>query len=126
MHRNPEHCRTLLPAECVEGHLEERLAEVTHGMRTALERGYAVTVVTHEATLTTQEAADVLGVSRPTLVRLLEQGRIPYDQPGRHRRLRLKDVLDFQAAHHHDSAHALADGGTMPSEVIPESSVKGH
>jgi excisionase family DNA binding protein len=110
MYRNPEHCRTLLPAECAGGHLDERLAEVTRDMRTALERGYAVTVVTHEATLTTQEAADVLGVSRPTLVRLLEQGHIPYEQPGRHRRVRLRDVLEFQAAHDHEIAQA--DAGT--------------
>jgi len=118
MHRNPEHCRTLLPAECADGLLEERLADVTRDMRTALERGYAVTVVTHEATLTTQEAADVLGVSRPTLVRLLEQGQIPYDQPGRHRRLRLQDVLEFQAAHHHESAEGQPLGRSEPSQSV--------
>jgi excisionase family DNA binding protein len=119
MHRNPEHCRTLLPAECTEG-LDERLAEVTRDMRTALERGFAVTVVTHEATLTTQEAADVLGVSRPTLVRLLEQGHIPYDQPGRHRRLRLKDVLEFRDAHHHESGRSdihTVDGAAGPGPI---------
>lgn len=107
MHRHPEHCWTVLPAEGSDGQLDERLAQVTADMRAALEKGHAVTIVTHEATLTTQEAADVLGVSRPTLVRLLEQGRIPYDQPGRHRRLRLQDVLEFQAAHHHDSGHTV-------------------
>jgi len=36
------------------------------------------------------------GVSRPTLVKLLEEGRIPFEQPGRHRRLLLRDVLTFQ------------------------------
>jgi excisionase family DNA binding protein len=116
MYRNPEHCRTLLPAECTDGHLDEVLAEVTRDMRPDLERGYAVTVVTHEATLTTQEAADVLGVSRPTLVRLLEQGLIPYEQPGRHRRVRLQDVLEFQAAHHHEIAQADAEEPPGPSQ----------
>jgi len=48
--------------------------------------------------LTTQEAADFLGCSRPTLVRLLTDGRIPYEMRGRHRRVRLTDVLDYQ--HH--------------------------
>jgi excisionase family DNA binding protein len=46
---------------------------------------------------TTQEAADLLGISRPTLIKLLEEGRISYETPGRHRRLRLNDVLTYQA-----------------------------
>lgn len=95
MHRHPEYCRTILPGDPVE--------EVVAELRDALARGLAVTVTTHEATLTTQEAADVLGVSRPTLVRLLEQGRIPYEQPGHHRRLRLADVLAFQHVHRHQA-----------------------
>ena len=41
----------------------------------------------------TQEAADFLGISRPTLVKLLEQGKIPYNQPGRHRGILFSDLL---------------------------------
>src|SRR6266511_2068470 len=51
----------------------------------AMARGQAVTIAPHNQRLTTQEAADILGVSRPTLVKMLDDGLIPYAQPGRHR-----------------------------------------
>ena len=64
--------------------------------------GAAVTLTRHEPMVTTQEAADLLGVSRPTLVRMLDHGLIPYDQPGSHRRLRLSDVLAHRDRCHHE------------------------
>ncbi|MEW1960197.1 helix-turn-helix domain-containing protein [Kineococcus sp. NPDC059986] len=76
--------------------------ELAHALRetvTALAHGEAVTLTPHEALLTTQEAADVLGVSRPTMVRLLESGALPYTKPGTHRRVRLEDVLDYAESH---------------------------
>jgi excisionase family DNA binding protein len=62
----------------------------------ALAQGLAITIAPHQMILSTSEAADILGVSRPTLVRLLEAGEIPFEQPGRHRRVRLADVLAYQ------------------------------
>lgn len=62
----------------------------------ALGHGQAVTVEPRRVVLSTQEAADILGVSRPTLVKLLETGEIAYTQPSRHRRVMLADVLDYQ------------------------------
>ncbi len=62
----------------------------------ALSSGMAVSVAPLSALLTTQEAADYLGMSRPTLVRILERGEIPMEKPGRHRFVRLQDLLEYQ------------------------------
>lgn len=62
----------------------------------ALANGYAVTIAPKHTTLTTQQAADMLGVSRPTLTKLLDEGKIPYERPSSHRRIKLADVLAHQ------------------------------
>jgi excisionase family DNA binding protein len=62
----------------------------------ALSEGMAISIAPHNTMLTTQEAADLLNVSRPTLVRLLADDEIPHTMRGRHRRVLLRDVLDYQ------------------------------
>jgi excisionase family DNA binding protein len=74
-------------------------AEVYRVLRQVVEvigQGKATLVAPQGLLLTTQEAADFLGVSRPTLVKLLEDGAIPFEKPNRHRRVRLQDLIDFQ------------------------------
>ncbi|MBA2948835.1 helix-turn-helix domain-containing protein [Streptomyces himalayensis] len=75
----------------------------------AMHAGRAITIAPRAQRLTTQEAADVLGVSRPTLVKLLDEGKIPYEQPGRHRRVRLDDVLAYQEARRAERRRRLDD-----------------
>ena len=63
-----------------------------------LRRGNRVSLLSFGRLLTTQQAAELLGMSRPYLVRLLEQSELPFEMVGTHRRLRLDDVLAYRQA----------------------------
>ncbi len=97
------------------GEGEERIpvpAVLLELLRAALEeiaagRGVAVAALDEE--LTTQEAADLLNVSRPFLIRLLEEGAIPYRKVGTHRRIRLGDLLDYRRTRDAEAERAYAE-----------------
>ena len=60
--------------------------------------GRGVTLIPENVELTTVQAADILRVSRPFLIKLLEEGRIPYRKVGQHRRIRMDDVIAYKTA----------------------------
>lgn len=63
---------------------------------TELGKGNAVAVAPVQAELTSQQAADILNVSRPYLVKLLKEGKIPYNLVDNRRIISLRDLLDYQ------------------------------
>ena len=74
----------------------------------AMRSGVAVAVAPQSQRLTTQQAAELLGISRPTLVKLLDAGLLPYERIGSHRRLFLQDVLAFREERRREQYAALA------------------
>lgn len=63
---------------------------------TEIGQGNAVSVIPIHAELTTQEAADLLGVSRPFLIQLIDKGELPCRKVGTHRRICYKDVVNYK------------------------------
>jgi excisionase family DNA binding protein len=79
--------------------------------------GHAVTLVPVEAEITTQQAADLLNVSRPFLVSLIENGTLPARTVGTHRRLLLSDVLTHKADLFVKRSKALAEMVAIDQEL---------
>lgn len=112
----------LIGADNTYVELPAQVYEVLRDVAEAMSQGLAITVAPHNTQLTTQEAADLLNISRPTLTRLLRDGEIAYEQRGRHRRVRLADVLDYQERSRRERRAALdeltrtaAEDGTADS-----------
>jgi excisionase family DNA binding protein len=87
--------------------LPSAAAELLVSILEAMAAGRGVTLIPENAELTTFEAADVLKVSRPYLIKLLDEGVIAYRRVGKHRRIRMEDVMAYKARDDHERDAAM-------------------
>ena len=92
-----------------ETKIDATVAALIERLLTEIAAGHAVTIVQADRDLTTFEAADILGVSRPYLIRLIEKGDIPCHRVGTHRRIRSADLLAYKAKFDKVRDDALAE-----------------
>jgi excisionase family DNA binding protein len=103
--------------------VNDLLAEIARN----LEAGKTVSVIAGHQELTTQRAANVLGVSRPFLVRLLEEHQLPFHMVGSHRRVYLRDIQTYKQRRDQARQEAVkqlalddAAAGTYDTVMLPE------
>jgi excisionase family DNA binding protein len=99
----------LLRADARAVELPERMTQLVARLVEVLAAGNAVTIVPVGKELTTQQAADLLNVSRQYLVRLLDEHKIEFHRVGKHRRVRIGDVLAYKAARDEERGRKMDD-----------------
>lgn len=122
--RDPEHL-TLSTGDD-QAPLPRPVVDALRQALVALAQGQAVTIFPTSTLLTTQQAADLLGVSRPTIIKILDAGEIPYITPGRHRRISLTDVLAYQRRSAATTSEALDELMQDSADFYPYIGSAGH
>ena len=93
------------PAVEIPETVHELLLQILDLMR----QGKAISIIPVTQDLTTQQAAEVIGVSRPFFVKLIEAGAIPFHLAGTHRRVHLRDLLEYKERRDKER-HAAIEG----------------
>lgn len=116
-------------ASGVETPLPSQLCDAVRQTAILLAEGKSVMISATEQDLTTEQAAAMLGISRQTLIRLLDKGLIPFSRPSNHRRIRLEDLLEYKRASKHTKDCALSQmigvgktPGVRPARADPAGS----
>mgnify|MGYP002761936963 FL=1 len=99
--------QTVLRIKDREVVLPPSVARALVDVLTDMAEGRPVSVASSDEELTTREAAELLNVSRPHLVKLLEEGEIPFHKVGTHRRVYREDVLEYKARQREEAEEAM-------------------
>lgn len=102
----------------VEIELHPMISDVLMDVLRLLGNGKAVTLVPIDQQLTTQQAADILNVSRPHLISLLEKGEIEFTKVGRHRRVQARDIFIYKDQMIERRQKALQDLAEIDADLI--------
>jgi len=105
--RRPAVERVRVQLEEAEIVLPRQALTLLHDLLAEMGQGNAVTIVPTHTKLTTQQAADLLNVSRPHVIKLLDEGTIPCTMTETHRRVRLPDLMDYKRRQDDRSKDAL-------------------
>lgn len=104
----------------LDGHdliLPRQALALLRDLLSEMAQGNAVTIVPTHAELTTQEAANILNVSRPYLIKLLDEGEIAHHKVNKHRRIRFDDLMSYKKQRAMQSAKALDDLAQQAQEL---------
>ena len=104
--------------EATEVFLMPALSELLVDLLKHIGNGDAVTLVPVTQMLATQQAADILNVSRPYFVGLLEKGEIAFDLVGRHRRVKAEDLFEYKNIRDSERATALDKLARLDADLI--------
>lgn len=98
-------------------HLPSSALELIKDVLANMAAGQGVTVVPAHAELTTQQAAELLNVSRPHVIKLLDQGLIRYRMVGRHRRIPASSLLEYRRTQQHDARRAADELAALSEDL---------
>jgi len=114
---DPAHPAKLLGPRGDVVELPASVATLLRQLVTHLAHGNAITLVPVGKELTTQQAADILNVSRPYLIKLLDSGQIPYTRTGTHRRIRFTDLTRYKSRRDAELRAGLGELSRLSQEL---------
>lgn len=97
--------------------LPGRYFDMLMGVLSEISQGNAVSIIPIKAELTTQQAAEILNVSRPYLVKLLDTNKIPHHKVGTHRRVYYEDLLNYKSKIDEDRNRTLDELSELSQEL---------